>query len=88
MAAGEALGLLAEAFPQHNVGDLVAAAPGAAASQPQPAMSAALQNFNPRALLDRGTPLLASGGQASGMHAWAAYHQIHAPGQLQQARAP
>jgi TATA-binding protein-associated factor len=72
-AAGEALGLLADAFPHATVTDLAAAAGvqqrAAEASQPQQNAGgealqvSALEAFHLQTILDRGTALLASGGK-------------------------
>ena len=58
VAAAEALGALADAFPHHSVEDLAAAA-GVA----PPERDVAFEGLDLQRVLDRGAPLLCSGGQ-------------------------
>ncbi len=74
VSAGEAIGLLAEAFPHHSVQDLEShcaaagrgdddgAAAGAAA-EPQSGGGLMFQEFDLQRILEKGSALLASGGQ-------------------------
>lgn len=75
MAAGEAIGLLADAFPHHSVQDVADHAvrcgvdPAVVAQHVASGRAAAgssLQGFSLQRVLERGTPLLASGGQVGG----------------------
>jgi len=76
VAAGEAIGLLADAFPHATAADLEQhclacgggslAAEGDAGAGGAPGATAyavTFQDFNLRQILDKGQPLLASGGQ-------------------------
>ncbi len=66
MAASDAFGMLAEAFPHPSASDLWRLAVPSSSSAHLPEQAApgpALQHFNIKTLLERGTALLASGGQ-------------------------
>ena len=63
VAAGEAIGHLAEVFVHHSAQDLLAASGSTAGSTPSPVGSSALNAFNLQLILEKGTALVASGGQ-------------------------
>ena len=75
MAAGEAIGLLADAFPHTTAADMeqhcLACGGGSIGSEGEggggggtsTAFAVTFQDFNLRQILDKGQPLLASGGQ-------------------------
>lgn len=75
-AAAATIGLMAEAFPHHSVQELAAAGAGSQAADAQQQQQLAelqragvnitLQNFDLAAVLSKGEPLLASGGQVCG----------------------
>lgn len=81
MAAGEAIGHLAEAFPHVTVADLEARA---GVKQPTGAAGSSSNNggmtfaaFNLQTILQKGTALLASGGQVR-VHVAMHVHGMHA----------
>jgi hypothetical protein len=76
VAAGEAIGHLADSFMHHSVQDLAdqCVACGGASTAISHAVTLSFQAFNLQQVLDKGSALLASGGQVR--------HHAHAPSML------